>query len=136
MKNISKFIALAIVVLNCSVSMAQVVEPVDKNKVANGGYDLVAYFTDNMALKGNAGYLVEFRGAKYQFASGEHQQMFRMTLKVRLFCQLLHISSINCHALRLSPIITSAFTLATIFSMDSIGFTIAFLSASAFISTS
>jgi YHS domain-containing protein len=77
MKKIAKFIGLAIIVLNCSISVAQVVEPVDKNKIANGGYDLVAYFTDNKAVKGNSDYIVEYRGAKYQFASGEHQQMFR-----------------------------------------------------------
>ena len=77
MKKILKFIVLAVVVFNYSISMAQVVAPVDKNRIANGGYDVVAYFSDNMAMKGNGSYIVEYKGAKYQFASAEHQQMFQ-----------------------------------------------------------
>jgi len=77
MKNISKFLALVIMALNASLTMAQVVEPVDKNKIADGGYDVVAYFTDNKAVKGVAEHTVEYKGAKYQFASAEHQNMFK-----------------------------------------------------------
>jgi YHS domain-containing protein len=56
---------------------AQVVDPVGKNKVANGGYDMVAYFTDHAAVKGNAAYTTAIKGVKYQFASAEHQQLFK-----------------------------------------------------------
>src|SRR5207245_2342362 len=55
---------------------SQVVEPVDKNKLANGGYDLVAYFTDHAAVKGNNEFTHEINGVKYQFASAEHKTMF------------------------------------------------------------
>lgn len=58
------------------VSMAQVVDPVDKNKIANGGYDLVAYFADNTAEKGSTEYTTDYHGVKYQFSSADHQHQF------------------------------------------------------------
>ncbi|MGE5106991.1 MAG: YHS domain-containing (seleno)protein [Sphingobacteriales bacterium] len=79
MKNVAKFLGLAIMVLAFSNSIAQVVDPVDKNKIANGGYDVVAYFTDDAAVKGSTEYTVEYKGAKYQFASAEHQNLFKGT---------------------------------------------------------
>ena len=57
---------------------AQVVEPVDKDKVANGGYDLVAYFTDNAAVKGSKEFTHELNGVKYQFASADHKTLFQI----------------------------------------------------------
>jgi YHS domain-containing protein len=51
--------------------------PVDENRLANGGYDLVAYFTDHIATKGKKEFTAEFKGVKYQFASQEHQQLFQ-----------------------------------------------------------
>src|SRR5258706_910289 len=60
-----------------ATTYAQVVEPVDKNKVANGGYDLVAYFTDNGGVKGNKVFTHEISGVKYQFASIEHKNLFK-----------------------------------------------------------
>jgi YHS domain-containing protein len=57
--------------------LAQVVEPVDRNKVANGGYDLVSYFTDNAPKKGSQEFTEERNGIRYQFVSAEHQQLFR-----------------------------------------------------------
>ena len=40
------------------------------------GYDAVAYFTDNKAVKGNPRIQSEYEGAKYYFASTEHKAMF------------------------------------------------------------
>lgn len=77
MKTISKILA-AMALLFMSVSIfGQVVEPVDKNKIANGGYDLVAYFTDNAAMKGKKEFTQELNGVKYQFASLEHKNLFK-----------------------------------------------------------
>jgi len=76
-KRILNYIAIAILSLSFKISTAQVVEPVDKNKVANGGYDLVAYFTDNAAVKGISDYTADYHGIKYQFASADHQQLFQ-----------------------------------------------------------
>jgi len=54
-----------------------VVDPVDKNKIANGGYDMVSYFTDNAAQKGKPEFTVELKGVKYQFVSEEHKNLFK-----------------------------------------------------------
>jgi len=75
-KSLLKYLAIVILSLSLKISMAQVVEPVDKNKIANGGYDLVAYFTDNAAVKGTNEYTADYHGVKYQFASADHKQMF------------------------------------------------------------
>jgi YHS domain-containing protein len=42
------------------------------------GYDPVAYFTDNKAVKGNATFTSEYEGAKYLFANGGHKVQFDM----------------------------------------------------------
>ena len=76
-KRFLNYIAIAILSLSFNISIAQVVEPVDKNKIANGGYDLVAYFTDNAAVQGTTEYTADYHGVKYQFASADHQQLFR-----------------------------------------------------------
>jgi len=62
--------------LSINLCTAQV-NPVDKNKIANGGFDLVAYFEDQKAEKGSKEYVEVYNGVKYLFASGEHQQFFR-----------------------------------------------------------
>ena len=47
-----------------------------KTGLAIQGYDPVAYFTDNKAVKGNAKFSSEYDGAKYLFASAEHKARF------------------------------------------------------------
>lgn len=47
-----------------------------KAGLAIQGYDPVAYFTDNKAVKGNAKFSSEYEGAKYLFASAEHRVLF------------------------------------------------------------
>jgi len=74
---IRKFLFAMALSLYAAFTFAQVVEPVDKNKVANGGYDLVAYFTDNAAVKGNKEFTHEINGVKYQFASADHKALFQ-----------------------------------------------------------
>ncbi len=49
----------------------------DKNGLANQGYDVVAYFTDSKAVKGNEKFSEWFHGAKYLFRSRENQELFR-----------------------------------------------------------
>ncbi len=77
MKSISKLFILAAMVFTYSISVAQVVAPVDKNKIANGGYDIVAYFTDNAAVMGSKEHTTEYKAVKYQFASAEHLKLFK-----------------------------------------------------------
>jgi YHS domain-containing protein len=49
----------------------------DKSGLANEGYDVVAYHTDSKALKGDSKFTEWFHGAKYNFTSREHQELFR-----------------------------------------------------------
>lgn len=48
----------------------------NKDGAAILGYDAVAYYTDNKAVKGNPKFQSEYEGAKYFFASAEHKSMF------------------------------------------------------------
>jgi YHS domain-containing protein len=45
--------------------------------VAIMGYDPVAYFTDNKAVKGSEKYSYEWLGTPWHFASRKHQEMFQ-----------------------------------------------------------
>lgn len=47
------------------------------NNYAIYGYDPVAYFTQNKAVKGSKKYSFGWRGAEWRFASQEHLDMFR-----------------------------------------------------------
>src|ERR1043165_2033402 len=40
------------------------------------GYDAVAYFTDNKAVRGNLKIQSEYEGAKFCFASADHKKLF------------------------------------------------------------
>jgi len=44
--------------------------------VAAQGYDVVAYFKQGKAVKGNAANTVSYQGVKYQFATAESQKAF------------------------------------------------------------
>lgn len=46
-------------------------------RVALKGYDPVAYFTDQHAMRGTAQYEYERDGALYRFVSAEHREMFK-----------------------------------------------------------
>lgn len=50
---------------------------VDKKGVIIEGYDPVAYFTDNKAVKGSAQFKAAFEGATYWFTSAEHADRFK-----------------------------------------------------------
>lgn len=55
-------------------SMAQSNRP--PKRVAIGGYDPVAYFTDGRPVKGSSSFSFPFDEADYFFASAEHQRLF------------------------------------------------------------
>jgi YHS domain-containing protein len=48
----------------------------DRDGRAIQGYDPVAYFTDNQAVKGDPRFSARHEGAVYQFATAEHQKLF------------------------------------------------------------
>lgn len=56
----------------------------DSHGLAVQGYDVVAYYTDNKAVKGDEKYTEWVHGAKYVFASREHQELFRESPKTYL----------------------------------------------------
>jgi len=70
-------IVLSILLVLTLKGYAQVVEPVGKDGVANGGYDLVAYFTDGKAVMGQEEFTYETNHVKYRFASRDHLVMFK-----------------------------------------------------------
>ncbi|HTI69447.1 MAG TPA: YHS domain-containing (seleno)protein [Candidatus Limnocylindria bacterium] len=47
------------------------------DKLALQGYDPVAYFTENRAVKGSAEYLGNYRGVAYRFASDANRKRFQ-----------------------------------------------------------
>ncbi|HEX5651652.1 MAG TPA: YHS domain-containing (seleno)protein [Chitinophagaceae bacterium] len=49
----------------------------DGNGVIIEGYDPVAYFTDNKALKGSPQFSAQHESAVYWFASAEHAELFK-----------------------------------------------------------
>jgi len=48
----------------------------DSFGVAIQGYDAVAYFTNNKAIKGSEKYSVSWNEAVWHFSSAEHREMF------------------------------------------------------------
>jgi YHS domain-containing protein len=52
------------------------VDPVNKNGVAIGGYDVVAYFKDNKPVKANSTLKAEFNNITYYFSSIENHKAF------------------------------------------------------------
>ena len=45
--------------------------------IAISGFDTVAFFTDSKAVQGSPEFVVEWKGAKWQFASKEHLELFK-----------------------------------------------------------
>ncbi|MBF2709873.1 YHS domain-containing (seleno)protein [Flavobacterium soyangense] len=76
MKNLKSLVLVAVVALFSNFASAQTA-PVDKDKLANGGYDVVSYFTVNKAVKGDKKFAVEYNGANYYFASAKDQKAFK-----------------------------------------------------------
>ena len=66
---------LLLLLLACSGKVAPV--NVDANGNGIKGYDPVAYFTDGQPVQGKMEFQLEWRGAKWLFASREHLEMFR-----------------------------------------------------------
>jgi YHS domain-containing protein len=76
MKNLKSLVVVALVALFSNFAVAQT-QPVDKNKLANGGYDVVSYFTVNKAVKGDKKFAAAHNGATYYFASAKDQKLFK-----------------------------------------------------------
>lgn len=49
---------------------------IDKTKIAVEGYDVVAYFKNNIAVKGNKNFIAVDNGVTYYFSSQNHKEAF------------------------------------------------------------
>ena len=78
MKSIKKLLALLITTVTLAVSAhaADLVNVSGASNIAVGGYDTVAFFTDNKAVNGDPFITASFQGATYIFASKEHKALF------------------------------------------------------------
>jgi YHS domain-containing protein len=80
MKKLKTIVVVAIIALFSDAVAAQT-QPVDKNKLAIGGYDVVSYFTANKATKGTKQFTATNNGATYYFASAINQKAFKANPK-------------------------------------------------------
>jgi YHS domain-containing protein len=76
MKKLFAIVMVAFIALCTPKILYAQVDPVGKNGVAIGGYDVVSYFTTNNAVKGNAQYKASYNGITYYFANAQNQQAF------------------------------------------------------------
>lgn len=67
------FIVFAVLITNCAFAQ---IEPVGKDHVAIGGYDVVAYFKINKAMKGRADLAANHNDVIYYFSNLENQNAF------------------------------------------------------------
>jgi YHS domain-containing protein len=70
------FVAAAFALTACS-SSARKAEIFQKNGAAIGGYDAVAFFTENKPVKGTTSYTAEWKDATWQFASQQNRDSFQ-----------------------------------------------------------
>lgn len=76
---IARAFALVIALVFAQQASAEIREPeiyADFQGIAIRGYDTVAYFTDNQALRGSPQFQYEWNGAVWYFTSAEHRDMF------------------------------------------------------------
>lgn len=69
------FVALSFVMPGAPAQADELINQ-SLNGVAILGYDPVAYFTDNKAVKGSNDFTYEWLGATWHFASAEHRDLF------------------------------------------------------------
>jgi YHS domain-containing protein len=68
-----KFLMLSFFI---SGSLYAQIDPVGKDKVAIGGYDVVAYFVPGRAVKGHPDISAVYNNVTYYFESESHKQLF------------------------------------------------------------
>lgn len=79
MKTVSFWMICATVIATLFSSNVMADDPIETgtfNNKAIYGYDTVAYFTKNKAVKGNKKFMTEHLGAEWYFSSKEHMDMF------------------------------------------------------------
>jgi YHS domain-containing protein len=76
MKKFSSIITLVLLFVSANI-FAQT-ENVDANGLAIGGYDVVSYFQDFKAAKGDAKFATNYDNVTYYFTSQAHKDAFKM----------------------------------------------------------
>ena len=62
--------------IKSAVQLKEISEVFHKDGVALRGYDVVAYFKDNMAIRGDKNYSFTWSGLKWYFSSADHLSLF------------------------------------------------------------
>ena len=60
-------------------SFAQKAPVFNKNGVAIGGYDVVAFFTDNMPVSGSPSFTYQWQDVNWYFANQQHLDSFKLS---------------------------------------------------------
>ena len=76
MKIFRQFTLLIALMISMKALANDPIETGTFNNYAIYGYDTVAYFTQNKAVKGNKKIKYEWRGAEWHFSTEEHKTMF------------------------------------------------------------
>ncbi len=66
----------AVALLVSVVATPAFAQDVTQSTPGISGYDPVAYFSDNKAMKGSGYHVAEYKGVTYAFASKDHKQLF------------------------------------------------------------
>lgn len=80
MKNIKIALVVVFISLFSNGALAQV-DPIDKNGLALGGYDVVAYHTLKKAAKGNTAIIEKIGKTEYHFVSKANAKAFKSNPK-------------------------------------------------------
>lgn len=72
-----KLLLMMSLFIGFSVSAQNTSEIYQTNEGAIKGYDAVAYFTQNKAVKGNKQFAVTYKGATWYFSTNENKELFR-----------------------------------------------------------
>ena len=75
MKNTIKSIA-ALLLFSVSAYAGDLVNVSGASKIAVGGYDTVAFFTESKPVNGSPAITAEYQGATYFFATEDHKKLF------------------------------------------------------------
>ncbi|AWG21167.1 MULTISPECIES: YHS domain-containing (seleno)protein [Flavobacterium] len=76
MKNLKIALVVAFISLFSNAALAQI-DPIDKDGLALGGYDVVAYHTVNKAVKGNKAIVEKIGATEYRFVSKANAKAFK-----------------------------------------------------------
>ncbi len=77
MKILIRASALALLLLPSIALATKEIYVRSKDKIAVRGYDVVSYFTQNSAVKGDSAYSFAYRGASWHFSSKTHLELFK-----------------------------------------------------------